>query len=139
MAKKKAEETDDSQAQEAAPDGTVTKTEAVKRALADGVTKPQDGVEYVREKFGLEMTAQAFSATKSLLRKKGGEGAGSGREARAAAPAEQTLPGGGVNGGNGHVPRNGSPDPVDLARQVKQLVAQYGAQAVKDMADVLGG
>src|SRR5947209_18599369 len=67
--------------------GKVTKSEAVRRALADGVDQPADGVAYVRDNFGLEIGPQHFSAVKSAhLKKQAGEPKGKpGRKPKAAA------------------------------------------------------
>src|SRR5271168_2110181 len=52
----------------------IKKVEAVRRALADGAEKPEDGIAYIKTKFGIEMTNTQFSVTKSNLRKKEAEG-----------------------------------------------------------------
>src|SRR5947208_3486632 len=51
--------------------GRITKSEAVRRALADGVDQPADGVAYIRDNFGLEIGPQHFSAVKATEKKKG--------------------------------------------------------------------
>jgi hypothetical protein len=118
---------------ETAPAEQITKTEAVKRALADGVDKPVEGVEYVRSKFGIEMTNQGFSTAKFQLGKKAGKPAARrGRAPRAmvaptAARSHQTV-------------RTGkSASASELARQIKALVDAYGAAEVKGMVAVFGG
>jgi hypothetical protein len=91
----------------------MTKSAAVRAAVAEGVEKPSDGVTYVKEKFGLDVTAQQFSLIKSQSKKK----------AESPAPRTKAVP-----------TTNG--DPSVLARQVKTLVQAYGADAVKKMTDV---
>ena len=130
--------------QEATQTPKLTKLEAVRRALADGAVQPAAGVEYVREKFGFEMSNQQFSSSKNLLKTretKAGSGkppangkAGQQKPKGEAAPVprQETA----TNGAVSH--DNGPADPVRLARLVKELVGQYGAGAVKEMADVVG-
>jgi hypothetical protein len=107
-------------------DGGPTKAHAVREALKDGIDTPQDGVAYVKEKFGLDITAQQFSTYKSIeksnKKKKKGDESGP-------APARRSQP--------LKVPATAS-NPADLARQVKGLVQQYGAAAVSDMVAVFG-
>jgi len=95
-------------------DGGVSKMDAVRQALAEGKDKPQDGAAYIKEKFGIEIAPQMFSSYKGLLKKKGANGRRRGRRSNAA----------------------GSGNPAELARQVKSLVAAYGAAAVSDMLAV---
>lgn len=118
MAKKRLKAEDGSgEAPAEAPGGTISKMEAVRRTLAAGVEKPQEGVEYVRREFGLEIPTPVFSSYKSQIRAK--DNSSRPRSAR------------------GRVSPVG--DPVELARDVKELVQRYGADAVRDMIDVLDG
>lgn len=131
MAKKKAEE-------EATAEETkekVTKSDAVRAALKEGVDKPQDAVEWIKTKYGIEITPQHFSSYKSQIKKQEGTGGGVGggngqrRGHRSNAEATATITGGaGVNNGS----------PAELARAVKSLVERHGAGAVKEMVDVFG-
>jgi len=124
MAKKKAEE-----AQEAAGTATaekITKSEAVRRAVAEGVDKPTDAVAFIKERFGVEISAQHFSSIKSQEAKKAGKPGRRGRKPREAAAVVATP--------NGS--RVGNRNPAELARQVKQLVESFGAEAVRDMTAV---
>jgi hypothetical protein len=92
----------------------MSKAEAVRQAIAAGVDQPQEASAYIKEKFGLEVSPPMFSSYKSQMKKRqGGRGR---RKARGNGPA----------GG------------VDLARKVKALVDEYGADAVKEMAEVFG-
>jgi len=102
----------------------ITKSEAVRRAVAEGVDKPTEAVAFIKERFGVEITPQHFSSIKSQEAKKAGKPARRGRKPRdAAAPTP-----------NG--PRVGNGNPVELARQVKKLVDVYGVEAIKEMATV---
>jgi hypothetical protein len=98
----------------------MSKTAAVRAAIAEGVDKPADGVSYVKEKFGVDITAQYFSIIKSQVKKKG------------PSPRVRKTASGTTGVGNGKAVGTAA----DLARQVKTLVEAYGADAVKGMAEV---
>lgn len=119
MAKRKAE----AETSETETNGTagMNKTEAVKAALAEGVNKPLKGVEFIKSKFGIDITPQMFSAYKSGMKKKAG---GSNEQVTA------------TSGSSNHG-KSSQASPAELARQVKALVAQYGADNVSDMLAVL--
>jgi hypothetical protein len=51
----------------AAP-GNMSKTNAIRAAMAEGIESPGDGVDFIRKRFGFEMSKQHFSATKSKLK-----------------------------------------------------------------------
>src|SRR3954468_20398166 len=72
--------------------GGPTKADAVRQALKEGVESPQDGVAYVKEKFGLEITAQQFSTYKSIEKKKGNGGGNGVRSGKAPARRSGRLP-----------------------------------------------
>ncbi len=100
-------------------EGEISKMDAVRKALADGVTKPTDGVEYLKEKFDIEMKPTMFSTYKSNIQRKegGGVSIGSGKTKAEA---------GGVTIGNG----------LAAAREVKSLVEKYGADTVRGYLDL---
>jgi hypothetical protein len=106
----------------------MTKTDAVKAAIAAGKDMPVEGVQWIKETHGLDIDPQHFSAIKSQARKKAG--AAPGRRGRKPRTASN---GSGISSGRASV------NPADLARDVKRLVEQYGAAAVKDMAGVFAG
>src|SRR4051794_14592936 len=58
------------------PDGTIKKADAVRQALASGFDSPGDGVDFIRRQFGIEMQKTHFSAVKSQLKKREGDGGG---------------------------------------------------------------
>jgi hypothetical protein len=118
--------------------GPITKKEAVKRALAEGLDMPADGIPWIKKQFGLDLKNQQFSSYKLELRGKQGRG-GKGRGGRkpgpkaaqpaAAAPTPKAAP----------VSRPGAGNPLDAARQVKELCERYGAETVKGLADLFAG
>ena len=84
-----------------------------------------DGAAYIKETYGLDVTPGAFSTMKSVANKKAGKApARRGRKPGAAPVA--VVASNGRAGGN----------PAGLARGIKQLIQQFGAEAVKDMASV---
>lgn len=101
--------------------GSMTKADAVRAAIAEGVTKPQDAVEWIKTKFDLDLTPAHFSSYKSQQAKK---------EVVISSGGRKKESGGGIVD-------NGSP--VELARQVKQLVDKFGARNVQDMIGVFTG
>ena len=66
----------------------MSKTDAIRAAVAEGIESPGDGVDFIRKRFGLEMSKQHFSATKSKL--KSAEGAK--KAAAKAAPKAHPKP-----------------------------------------------
>ncbi len=109
MAKKKEE----------AGNGSMTKADAVRAAIAEGVEKPQVACEWIKTKFDVDTTPAHVSSYKSGFKKK--EGQDTPRARVAASPAGRRV---------------GSINPVELAIQVKKLVDAYGVAAVKEMATV---
>jgi hypothetical protein len=108
---------------------TMTKADAVRAAVAAGKSKPADAVQWIKEQHGIEITPQHFSSYKSSQAKKdGGIPSGGGRRGRRPAEAVASVPRG---------PRVGNSGAADLARQVKSLVTQYGADEVSGMLAVL--
>ena len=117
MAKKSVEEPKESK-ESKEPKQKLTKTEAVRRALEEGVEKPQDGVDWIVSHFGEEyrMPPGQFSSYKSQLKSKA-QGGGGNSERR----------GGSAQSGGG----------VEVARQVNKLVKTYDIETVQAIASVL--
>jgi hypothetical protein len=111
------------------PPGAISKSEAVRRALADGMGQPADGVAYIQSQFGIEMGPQHFSAVKSAHLKKQGIATVNTRFQMRAAP-EQAA--------NSSAPSNGERDLIESLETLKPLIAQYGADKVKRLVDLLG-
>ena len=96
----------------------VTKTAAVKHAIAEGVEKPQEGVDWIVAQYGEEfrMPPGQFSSYKSQLKAKSQGGGAGGPDRRSA----------GANSGG-----------VEVARQVNKLVKTYDIETVQSIAAVL--
>ena len=115
----------------------LSKTDAIRAAMAEGIESPGDGVDFIRRRFGIEMSKGHFSATKSKLKTM--EGAK--KAAPKAAPQEatkrkqepvwdyQTPP---------EQPAGRDGNLLDALEQMKPLIAQYGPDHVKRMVDLLG-
>src|SRR3954447_12957838 len=52
----------------------MSKTDAIRAAMAEGIESPGDGVDFIKRRFGLEMSRQHFSATRSKLKSSEGQG-----------------------------------------------------------------
>ena len=100
-------------------EGKVTQKEAVKQAIAAGKDTPAEGVVYVKDQFGMELSNQAFSILKSQLKSK--SSAGTARRGRPPASAA-------------HSPANGSM--ASSIAAIKKLVDQLGVDDVKAIAEV---
>ncbi len=80
--------------------GSISQSEAARQALAAGLKSPEEATEFLRKKFGIEMSKSHFSAVKSQLKKReGGEKpkGRSGRKPKAAiegylAPPPEVMP-----------------------------------------------
>jgi len=114
----------------------MSKTDAIRAALAEGHESPADGVDFIKTRFGIELSKQHFSATKSKLKATGG---GQTTEAgRAPAPARKKAVR--VEGYLAPPEPPGGRDAnlLDALEAIKPLIAQHGAESVKRMVDLLG-
>jgi hypothetical protein len=111
----------------ALPVALMSKADAVRAALKAGAKKPAEGAAFIKEKFGIEIGAQMFSAYKSQFAAK--------RSARKAQKGAGGIVGNGRSRtgsavGNGKV--------IDLVVEVRKLSDQYGAGTVAKVVDALG-
>jgi hypothetical protein len=101
----------------------ISKSGAARAAVDEGYESPQEAVAWIKQRFGIEMGAQHFSAIKSQYRKKA--------KARKAAVEGYLAP-----------PRrksaNGNPDLLAAMESIKPLVASLGKEQVKRIVDLLG-
>jgi hypothetical protein len=96
----------------------MSKMDAVRAALKEGVKKPAEGVVFIKDNFGINIAPQMFSAYKIHARKKSGRG----RKATA----------------NGSTNHNRNLDgSLELVIGVKQLIDKHGSDKVVEMAKVL--
>jgi hypothetical protein len=116
-------------AQTEAPNGTgtITKTEAVRRALAGGHQSASDARAFIKKEFGLDISSALFYTTKSQLKRKPGA-SGNGRR-KGATPSR--------GGESAQSPGIGF-SLVEAARAVaavQALVRQFGKDAVKQLVE----
>jgi hypothetical protein len=120
--------------------GAVSQSDAARAALNAGYDKPAEAVVYIKDKFGIDMDPQYFSAVKSRVKNK------EETPRNAAAPATKAKPGRkpGPAAIEGYVsppekPKTaGEPDVLLALEGVKKLVNQFGADKVRRMVDLLG-
>ena len=101
---------------------TITKADAMRAALAEGIEAPGDAVDFIKKRFGLDITPQHFSANKSLERRKAGK----------AAPDHPALPPPPPSPAAGDVP-----ELLAAMGAIKPLIAQYGAAQIRQIIDLL--
>lgn len=122
------------------PDGEISNVEAVRQAIAAGVEKPADGVLWIKTRYGIEMNAQAFSTNKSNILKKQEETSATTRVTKTvtATPPTKTIQAPAMRAATANGVTNGTSAAFDLelARQIKQLVAAHGAEKVKGLVDL---
>lgn len=102
----------------ATPAITISKADAVRKALALGLEKPADIGDYLRREYGLEMANNTISTYKSQIRSKGQKG-GRKKNEVAQQPAPREL--------------NST---LEAAREVKALVERWGADTVRGLTDL---
>ncbi len=118
----------------------MSKTDAIRAAVAEGHESPGDGVDFIRTRFGIEMSKGHFSATKSKLKSAESVGAstsGARKSAPAAASKRKPEPVGDYQTPP-EQPAGREGNLLDALEQMKPLIAQYGPDHVKRMVDLLG-
>ena len=112
--------------------GSIAKNEAARQAIAAGLESPEEATEFIRKKFGIEMSKPHFSAVKSQLKKREGGAKPKGRSGRKPkatvegylAPPPKVVP-----------TREG--DLLDAMEAMKPLIASLGPEKVKRIVDLL--
>jgi hypothetical protein len=121
---------------------TVSKAEAVRIALSEGLESPGDIHDFIKARFGHDIPNQTISSYKAQ------EKARQAKKAEAVAPVAEPAK-------RGRKPKaavaapvqpvaaqkpvaNGQLDLLDALTAMKPLIAQYGADQVKKMVDLLG-
>jgi len=137
---------------------SITKSEAIKRAIEAGAALPTEGVSYIKKNFGLDVATGFFSTVKGeLARQKPVKAVPPSAPAAVRAPAGKSAvmpkP---APAAKSSVMRKPAPaakssvmpkpapavkpiDPLAFAREVKGLVDRFGVDAVKGMADIVKG
>jgi hypothetical protein len=117
---------------------TFSKSEAARQAIAAGFEGPEEATDFIHKQFGIEMSRSHFSAVKSQIKAKNAAGG---------TPALKGRPGRKPNSSapvvTSHAARaqkttgNGASDLLDALSTMKPLIAQFGADQVKKMVDLL--
>lgn len=130
MAKKKAEVTTPeipAMDAPAADTPAITQAEAVRKALKAGYESPSEGVRYIQEEFGIEVSAGYYSVIKS----KEGDASKSKAVKIPSASGKVKIPA-------AKPASNGKPDVADSVAAVKKLVDELGAEQVVKLAGFFG-
>ncbi len=98
----------------------ISKAEAIRQALANGIESPSEGVEFVKREFGIDLSPTHFSAGKSLAKK------------MAEAKSQGNIRG----RSNPYFSNNA--DLIEAMEVMKPLVASLGVEKVKRLAELLG-
>jgi hypothetical protein len=128
-------ERQETRAQNAADGKAFTKSAAAREAIAQGIESPQKASAFIKERFGIDMAPQHFSAVKSLIKKKEASTAPRakrGPKPKSAEAAKDYLAPPPKN------PASGEPDLLAVMEAMKPLVASLGADKVKRIVDLLG-
>ena len=114
----------------------VTKSAAARAAIDEGYELPREAAAYIKKTFGIDMSPQHFSAVKSQVKKREADGTPMGKRGRKPKAASQA-----VDGYMAPPPKrrsDGEGDLIDSLETLKPLIAQYGADTVKRLVDLLG-
>ena len=118
---------------------TMSKSEAIRRALAAGIESPSKGASYVSREFGIEVTPQHFSATKAQQKKRQEKEGGVPATRRGRKPGQAADRG--VEGYLAPPPKprpEGEGDLLAALDAMKPLVATLGKEQVHRIVDLLG-
>ncbi|HYH66062.1 MAG TPA: hypothetical protein VD866_15315 [Urbifossiella sp.] len=130
MARKKAdaEET-------AAPTEKVNKAAAVRAALAEGVDTPDEGIAFIKARYGIEMGKPMWSSYRSQEKARQAKRAGGGSTRRGRAPrVASAVP----DAASAPAPSNGSIGVAGSVQAIKSLCDQLGANQVVAIAQLFG-
>lgn len=112
---------------------SISKSEAIRRALAAGIDTPTDGAQYIRRVFGIEVTSRHFSATKARQKN---------RDSKLSTPVRRRQnPKVESEGGEPTPPpqthKEGEGDLLNTLEALKPMIARHGAEKLKRMVDLL--
>jgi hypothetical protein len=103
---------------------TISKAEAVRQALAEGLQSPGDISEFAKAKYGLAIPKMMASASKSQLKKRDLEHRIAGKKERPKTATAKTA-------------STAKLDMIGALEALKPLVKQMGAEDVKRLIDIL--
>jgi hypothetical protein len=106
--------------------GKISKTDAVRAAIAEGHESPDDGIAFIKSRFGIEIGKPMFGSYKSQLKAKAGQ---SGVHKKGGRAPKEAAPIASVSA----IARDDVGIVADLAA-VKRLVEKLGVEQVRQMA-----
>lgn len=113
----------------------VSKAEAVRQALAEGLDGIGDIGEFIKAKYGIEMPKPIISSYKAQQK------ARDAKRNRASSSSKTPKRGKPAEGYLAPPPRiepTGEGDLIDILEKMKPLIAQHGAEKIKRIVDLLG-
>ena len=117
-----------------------SKIDAVRQCVEAGITKPKEGVAWIKSNLGLDVNANSFSAYKAQIAKDAPGGAKRGRRGQGL-----TLSNGNpltTTGTINHTPQTwGEPGQISVkdSAVLSGLLGQYGPATIHGMVEVLSG
>ena len=116
---------------EATAEGRMSKAGAARETLAAGVTLPREASVYIKQKYGIDITPQQFSAEKSRLKQRSGGVLPSPAFPNSPRPLNSYL-------APPRLQDSTEPNLLEAMETMKPLIARLGADTVKRMVDLLG-
>lgn len=116
---------------------SVSKAEAIRRVMADGIDNPSLGSQEIKKRFGIDVTPQHFSATKAQMKSREGSKKPKGRPGRKPKAASSQAVEGYLAPPPKPAPAGGS-ELLDAMEAMKPLVASLGKEQLHRIVDLLG-
>jgi hypothetical protein len=119
----------------------ISKADAARAVLDDGIESPVEAVEVIKNRFGIEMTRGHFSAEKARYMERRAEAKPAvrrGRPPKVATPQEATAPVARERAAAPSQTAGVDSDLLTAMEAMKPLVEQMGADKVKRIVDLLG-
>lgn len=113
---------------------SISKAEAIRRAIAAGVEGPAAGAQYIRKEFGIELTPRHFSATKAQQKNRGSKSAVPVKRGR----PPKIEPEGGYLSPPPKPRSAGEADLLAAMEAIKPLVDKLGKEQAHRIVDLLG-
>lgn len=122
-------------AKEEAPASSVSKAEAVRQAMGEGLDSLDEIEGFLKSRFGIEMPRAQLSAYKAQTKKKAAGGDESTKPKRGRKPRQMAEMG---HVATSKVEAKGDGDLLDALKAIKGLVSAHGVAKVHEMVDLLG-
>lgn len=129
-------------AKEEGPKSSVSKADMVRAAIAEGMEKPDDGVAFIKAKFGIDLPKPMWSSYRAQQKARDQKAAGAspspkrGRKPKTADAAATTSDSAPPT--RARVTPRGDGDLLEALKSLKGLVSEHGVDKVKEMVDLLG-